>query len=275
MFLRIATACILLITLVSWKADDIRLAVSVRMHDLSRTWAEAFMNSSPDISIGIRPCSDDIGIAALIDGTVDACVTMRPMRAEERRLLKERYFTTGREAVVASDAIGIFVHRDNPVRSLSIDTIRDIFSGRIINWNEVGGNDERILLYGAHVLPEDPFYFRDSILRDRTLSDALIPLADDRAVAAAVASTPQAVGFGSIAAVGQTDAVAVAVRPVSGGAPVAPASAGRINGSYPLMQPVYLYTRTGSDDILTSFVRWTGSPEGRSAVTNNGYCAVK
>jgi phosphate transport system substrate-binding protein len=114
---------------------------------LAQWWAENYMKSHPHLVIQVNGGGSGTGIDALINGTTDICQSSRPVKEQERAAFRTKYQRDVVEIKVALDAIGVYVNEANPARELSLSQARDIYTGRITDWREVGGAPGRIILY--------------------------------------------------------------------------------------------------------------------------------
>jgi len=113
--------------------------------NLAVEWAEAYQAVRPDMRITVTGGGSGTGIAGLINGAVDIANASRQMKPEELEAAEANGITPV-EHVIARDAIAIVIHPSNPVDRLTLQQLSDIFSGRITNWSEVGGEDWPIVL---------------------------------------------------------------------------------------------------------------------------------
>ena len=114
--------------------------------NLALAWAEKYREVEPSVSIAVTGGGSGTGIAALINGTVDIANASRAMKDKEIEAAQANGFDPV-EFTVAIDALAVVVHPDNPVSQLTIDQLADIFTGRITNWQEVGGNNAPIVIF--------------------------------------------------------------------------------------------------------------------------------
>src|SRR5512147_1944606 len=115
---------------------------------LAQRWAEIYMKKNPTVNIQVTGGGSGVGLAALINGTTDIANSSRPIKPTEVQKLKDRYNTLGVEIPCAKDGITIFLNESNKVKELSVKQLSDIYSGRVTNWKNVGGDDATIKLYG-------------------------------------------------------------------------------------------------------------------------------
>ena len=114
---------------------------STSMQKVINTLGEAFMNENKGITFTYNPTGSGSGIKAVQEGRCDIGLSSRALKAEEKEAgLKE--------TVLAYDGIAIIVNPENPVSDLTLEQIADIYTGRITNWKDLGGNDAEIVLIG-------------------------------------------------------------------------------------------------------------------------------
>jgi len=105
---------------------------------LGQRWAERYMNSNPDITIQITGGGSGVGIAALIAGSTNICQASRPMKAEERKKIKEKFGKDPVEFAMAMDGLAIFVHESSKLQEVSIPDLKAIYTGKAKNWSALG-----------------------------------------------------------------------------------------------------------------------------------------
>ena len=254
-------------------ARGITLKGSDTMVILAQRWAERYMGSHPGAIIQVTGGGSGTGIAALINGTTDVCMASRPMKEDEKRKLRDRYQTMGIELPVAKDGLSIFVHESNPVKSLSIEQLRRIYTGAVTRWSEVGGAEAPIILYGRENNSGTYVYFKDHVLLGRDYSARCQTLPGTAAVVNAVARDGNGIGYGG-AAYGK-GVRELAVSKEAGSPAVAPSAASVKDGSYPITRLLYLYTRTKPAGEVKQFVDWVLSADGQALATQVGYFPVR
>jgi phosphate transport system substrate-binding protein len=240
---------------------------------LGQRWAELYMNANPGSIIQVTGGGSGTGIAALINGTTDICMASRPMKADEKRKLRDRYQTMGVEIPVAKDGLAVYLHEKSAVKELTIEQLRDIYTGTITNWRAVGGPDAPIVLYGRENSSGTYVYFKDNILLGRDFSARCQTLPGTAAVVNAVAKDPNGIGYGGAAyAKGIKDC---GVKKDAASPAVTPSAATVKDGSYPVARDLYLYTRVKPSGDSKKFIDWVLSDAGQAIVTQVGYFPVR
>jgi len=133
---------------------------------LGQRWAEMYMKKKPGSSIQVTGGGSGVGIAALINGTTDIAESSRPMKAAEKDQVQQKRGQAAYELPVALDGLAVYVHEKNPVKELSLEQLKKIYTGAVKNWKEVGGQDSRILLYGRENSSGTYAYFKEHVLEE-------------------------------------------------------------------------------------------------------------
>jgi len=254
-------------------ARGISVKGSDTMVILGQRWAEKYMETHPGEIIQVTGGGSGTGIAALINGTTDVCQASRPMKDDEKRKLRDRFQTLGVEIPVAQDGLAIYVHESSPVKSLTLEQLRMIYTGKITNWKDVGGKDARIILYSRENSSGTYVYFKDNVLKGQDYTASCQNLPGTAAVVNAVSKDSNGIGYGGSAYAKGIKEVAVAKDAKS--APVLPTPATIKDGSYPIARNLYFYTRVKPAGKVKGFVDWVLSSEGQTVVTAVGYFPVR
>ena len=194
--------------------------------------SEAFMETYSDVTVTYNPTGSGSGITAAIEGTCDIGLASRNLKDEE---IEEGVEQT----VLCYDGISIIVNTENTVTDLTLEQIASIFSGEITNWSEVGGDDAEIVVIGreAGSGTRDGF---ESITGTEDICVYSQELTSTGAVVSAVASTPGAIGYASMASVDESVSTIV----VDG---VTPSEETVLDGTYAIQRPFVLVTRTDEE----------------------------
>jgi phosphate transport system substrate-binding protein len=272
-YLRITLALAVLGTApVAHAARGVTLKGSDTMVILGQRWAERYMGSHSGEIIQVTGGGSGTGIAALINGTTDICQASRPMKEDEKRKLRDRFQTMGVEIPVAKDGLAVYVHESNPVKSLTTDQLRAIYTGKVTNWKDVGGADSRIVLYSRENSSGTYVYFKDNVLKGQDYAASAQTLPGTAAVVNAVAKDPLGIGYGGAAYAKGVKEVAVSAN---GKPAVLPTAATIADGTYPISRYLYFYTRNKPAGKVKQFIDYVLSDDGQSVVTKVGYFPVR
>jgi phosphate transport system substrate-binding protein len=239
---------------------------------LAQKWAELYMKNNPSATIQVTGGGSGVGITALINGTTDICNSSRPMKQTEIEKLKARYNTLGVQIPCAKDGITVFLNEANKVNELTLKQLSDIYSGKLRNWKELGGNDAEIRLYGRENSSGTYTYFNDEVVKN-DYAASVQSLPGTAAVVNAVKKDVNGIGYGGAAyAVGIKHAL---VKKDANSPPYLPTNETIGKGQYPITRYLYIYLRNRPTGETKKYIDWILSPEGQMVVTEVGYFPYK
>lgn len=257
----------------SFAKETITIKGSDTMVILAQRWAEIYMKKNKDVVIQVTGGGSGTGISALINGTTDICNSSRPMKIEEKIKLKEKYGTSGVEIKVAVDGLSIYVNKENPVNELSLQQVRDIYTGKINNWKEVGGADAKIIRYSRENNSGTYVYFKDDILLGADFHPSTQNLPGTAAVVNAVSKDKFGIGYGG-AAYGK-GIKELKIKKDDKTPAYGPTRENIKKGLYPISRFLYMYTRTKPEGAIKKFIDWVLSEEGQKIVDQVGYFPIR
>lgn len=246
--------------------------------NLALAWAEAYMHLHPEVRISVTGGGSGTGIAAMINGTVDIANASREMKPEELAAAKANGITPV-EHVVARDAIAVVVHPDNPVDKLTLQQISDIYTGRITNWREVGGEDRPIVLLSRESNSGTYVYFLENVVRlgkkDSKLlfSPDTLLMPSSEGISAEIRQNRNAIGYDGLGYV-TPDQKVIAVAADEDSPYVLPSVATVNDGSYPISRPLYMYTAGEPTGHIRAYLDWILT-EGQGLVAELGFVPLK
>ncbi len=209
-------------------------------------WAERYQGEHPDIRISVTGGGSGTGLAALINKTVDIANSSRQIKTEEIDQAKANGVEPV-EHIIARDAIAVIVNPENPVSQLTLKQISDIYSGKISNWKEIGGDDRPIVRLSRETNSGTHVYFLETVLRlgsktDKTLfsMDTLL-LPSSEGIIAEIRQNPNAIGYDGLGYVPK-DLKTIAIAKEAGGAYVLPSIATVNDKTYAIARDLYMYT---------------------------------
>jgi len=230
---------------------------------LMQRWAEEYMIKHSDISIYAEGGGSAQGIKALINGEIDICASSRTLLPAEVRQLAERHNRLGIAYLVAKDALSIYINKNNSVYTLSLNDLKDIFTGRIQNWRELHGPDLPIRVISRSPNSGTFLYFKEHVLEDLPYTDRAIIKNTTNEVVAAVSNDPGAIGYGGTAYGDNVRHCRVNN--------VQPTIENVHNDSYPIIRYLYLYTVDIPEGVIKEFIDWTLGTEGQAIVASVGF----
>lgn len=234
---------------------------STSMESVIGALGEAFMEENPDVTFTYNPTGSGSGIQAVSEGRCDIGLSSRALKDEE---IESGLVGT----TLALDGIAIIVHPDNPVTDLEMDTIAKIYTGAITNWADVGGEDGEIVLIGreAGSGTRDGF---ESITGTEEACKYRQELTSTGDVITTVSQNPNAIGYASLAAVGDT----VKALAVDG---VEPTEDTVMDGTYTVQRPFVLVTREDEElsDAAQAFFDFALSEDSAEIIAAAGAVAA-
>ena len=247
--------------------------------NLALAWAERYRELYPDVRIAVTGGGSGTGIAALINGTVDLANASRQIKDEEIETARANGFEPV-EFVIARDAIAVVVHPSNPVDQLTLQQISDMFSGKITNWQGVGGEDRPIVLLSRETNSGTHVYFLEEVVRlglkdDKTLfSPDTLLLPSSEGIGWEVRQNPNAIGYDGLGYVtGDMKTIAVSAGE---GPPYWLPTVETVNtGQYPVARELYMYTAGEPKEAIKTYLDWILSPEAQQIVLDLGFVPVK
>jgi len=243
--------------------------------NLALAWAEKYQSEHPDIRISVTGGGSGTGLASLINKTVDIANASRKIKTEELDQAKANGVDPV-EHVIARDAIAVIVNPENPVNELTLQQISDVYSGKINNWKELGGDDRPIVRLSRETNSGTHVYFLETVLRlgsktDKTLfsMDTLL-LPSSEGIIAEIRQNPNAIGYDGLGYVPK-DLKMIAIAKEPGGAYVLPSIATVNDKTYAIARDLYMYTNGQPTGAVKDYLDWIVAPEAQQIVAELGF----
>jgi len=236
----------------------VTIAGSTSVMPFTEKLAEMFMIQHPSHVINVQAGGSSAGIQACLTGTVSIGMSSRELKPAEKTL---------KEIIICWDGIVVVVNSANPVRSMTIDQVRDIYSGRKTNWKEFGWVDRGIDAVTREEGSGTRGAFEELVMKNVEISDAIMVQDSNGSVKEVVASDPYAVGFLSL---GMIDRRVAAVK-IDG---VDPTVANIKKKAYGIVRP-FLYLTLGEPSPESRFfIDYVLSKQGQDILRKEGLIPV-
>ena len=272
LFIIVILSAIMILSMAFMAQTKITVKGSDTMVILAQRWAELYMKQHPEISIQVTGGGSGVGIAALINGTTDIANSSRPIKKSEIEKLKNRYNTLGVEIPCAKDGITVYLHESNKVEELTLQQLSDIYTAKITNWKQLGGEDAEIKLYGRENSSGTYVFFKDEVVKaDYASSCQTLP--GTAAVVNAVKKDKNGIGYGGAAYA--TGVKHCKVKKEAGLESYLPTAENVANNQYPITRYLYMYMRNRPTGEQKKYIDWMLSSDGQKIVTEVGYFPVK
>lgn len=266
-----AFALILAISFVSCdflkpKTVILRIEGSDTMQNFTELLAREYMRRHPNVAIYVYGGGSGEGIEALAKGEVDIATASRLLKPEEVKKLADQYGSVGMHFLVAKDAISVYTHPDNPIKDISMDQLRKIYTCRINNWAEIGGNDSPINLYTRNPNSGTYSYFRHHVLAGEKYCFAATTVPTAEKMISSIAKDPNGIGYGGIGfhdgvnhiLINGVEAVEDNVR----------------NDLYPISRYLYFFTLRNPRGEVKEFIDWALSNDAQKYIKQAGYVPI-
>jgi phosphate transport system substrate-binding protein len=251
-------------------AGNITVKGSDTMVILGQKWAEVYMGKTPGTKIQVTGGGTGTGFAALQNRTTDLCNASRKIKAKEISSCVEAFGKRPTEYKVALDGLSIYVHESSKIASLSVEELQGIFTGKIRNWKEVGGEDAPIVVYSRENSSGTYEFFKEHVLKGQDFAAHAQTMPGTAAVLQGVAKDKNSIGYGG-AAYG-AGAKHIKVSAEKGGEGVEPTEENVVNGSYPIWRHLFIYLNPALDKgEVAAYLKWMRSDEGQKVVKDVGY----
>ena len=244
-------------------SGSIQLVGSTSMEKLSNALAESFMDKYPDVEVTAEFVGSGAGIEAVTTGTADIGNSSRNLKDTEKA-------AGAVENVVAIDGIAVCTHKDNTVTNLTVQQLKDIYTGKVTNWSELGGKDAPIIVVGREAGSGTRGAFEELLKIENECAYAN-ELDTTGAVMAKVGSTPGAIGYVSLDVIDDS----VLVLSLEG---VEPTAENIKAGSYCLSRPFIMATKgeiTAQNELVQAWFAYVMSDEGQEVAKKVGLIPVK
>lgn len=244
--------------------------------NIALAWAETYREVEPDVSIAVTGGGSGTGIASLINGTVDIANASRAMKENEIEDAQANGIEPV-EHVVAIDALAIITNLENPVDSLTIEQLSDIYTGRVTNWQEVGGNDAPIILLSRETNSGTHVYFLEEVVRrgESDNTDIFAPqtllMPSSVGIVSEVRRNPNAIGYDGLGYVDPAHEKVIAIAAEEGGEYIEPTVETASAGLYPLARNLYMYTAGEPEGVLADYLKWILGVQGQGIVAQLGF----
>ena len=243
-------------------------------------WAEKYKRNNTAIGVAVSGGGTGTGIAALINGTVDIANASRAMTRREINLAKERGIAPVQH-IIGYDGVAVYVHKDNPVKSLSFSQLADIYGdgGKTDRWTDLGievpgCGDQKIVRVGRQNSSGTYAYLRKNVLGGKRFKQGTLEAQSSKDLLGLVVNTPCAIGYSSFAYA--TPDVKVACLMENPGEPcLIPKIRGVTERTYPISRPLYMYTNGPATGDVKSYLDWILSDKGQCILLKNQYAPVR
>jgi len=249
--------------------------------NVAQAWAENYKDKNPSVAVAVTGGGSGTGISAMINGTVDIANASREMKDKELDMARENGIEPI-EFVVGFDALAVFLHVDNPIDSMTIPQLAEIYGegGTTESWDQIGikipGCDSNEIVRVSRQNNSGTYvYFQEAVLgKKRDFELGSRDMHGSKDVVDLVHNTPCSIGYSGLAYA--TEHVKMpCVSTAEGSDCVAPSTDSAIDGSYPIARPLLMYTAGEPQGAVKEYMDWILSDEGQCIIADKGYAPVR
>jgi len=239
---------------------------------LTQKEAEVFMKKYTGSSIMVTGGGSGVGIAALQNGTTDIAQSSRKMKLDEKMKMQDAG-KSFKEVIIAYDALAVIVNPANKIDQLTREQIESIYTGKVTNWKEVGGDDMKIVVYSRESSSGTFEFFKEHVMNKKNFAPTAMLMPATGAIVQSVSQTKGAIGYVGLAYL-ETSVKALKASYDQGKTYVAPTVENAMNKSYPISRPLYYYYLNSLENAVKPFIDFILSAEGQKIVKEVGYVPV-
>ena len=225
---------------VSALAGTITVKGSDTLVILAQKWAEVYMGQHADVKIQVTGGGTGTGFAALQSKTTDLCDASR--KAKPAEIAKCQVVFGGlrpTEYKVALDGLSVYVNPESQLKELTLDQVKDIFSGKVKNWKDVGGPDAPITVYSRENSSGTYEFFKEHVLKGGDFAASAQTMPGTAAIVQAVVKDKNGIGYGGAAYGGGSKLLAI--KKDESSPAITPTEETVVNGTYPIWRHIYVY----------------------------------
>jgi phosphate transport system substrate-binding protein len=274
----ILLAIIMLVPLLSFSQKNnenfIQIKGSDTLVNCAQMLAEDFMQSQPEIFVAITGGGSGVGIASLLNKTCDIATASRDISAKEIEMAAKNG-VTAQEHKIAYDGIAVIINNSNPVKKLTIDQLNKIYTGKITNWQELGGKNLKIILLSREVNSGTHVYFKEEVIRlgkkdsQEEFASSVLLLPSSQAIIEETRQNEAAIGYLGMGYI----CPQITVLEISNDNKnyYSPNIKNVIEKKYPLSRALFMYTNGEPKNKIKTFLNYVFSTQGQTIVKKSGF----
>jgi len=259
--------------------EPVQMKGSDTLVNLVQVLSERYMEQHPDAPIAVTGGGSGVGIAALINGTVDIANHSRPIKEKEYTACRENGIDP-RTLVIGIDGLSVIINEGNPVEMLAMEDIGRIYRGEVDSWKQVGGDDVEISFYGRQPNSGTYVFFQDHVLGKKDYSPQMNQMNGNAQIVEAVKADKNGIGYVGVGYVhDENGAIQQGIKvlkiSLGGGPAYAPTNVEDVKaGRYPIARPLFQTVNGIPRPSVKTFIDFELGPEGQSLVEEQGFFPV-
>ncbi len=249
--------------------------------NVAQAWAEKYKEVHPSVAVAVSGGGSGTGISALLNGTVDIANSSRRIKDREAQMAEQKGIEPT-EHIVGYDALAVFVHKENPIKGISLAKLADIYGegGAITKWSELGVTvpgceGDGIVRVSRQNNSGTYAYFKGAVLgKKREYKLGSRDMHGSKDVVDLVGHTPCAIGYSGFA-YATAEVRMPCVSKDEAGSCVAPSVESAVDRSYPIARPLFMYTSGPPTGAVKDYLDWILSDAGQCIIRDKGYAPAR
>jgi len=248
---------------IAFCGDSIVIKGSTTVLPICQKMAEEFMKMQPDTNLSVSGDGSGNGIKAIMDKTCDIAMSSRFIKAKEIAMACEKKILPVPHRI-AIDCIVPVVHPENNVSNITMEQLKKIYTGKIKNWNELGGINKKIVIISRDTSSGTYEVWHEKVLKEERVIPSALLQASNGAVAQVISHNKYAIGYIGIGYINK-DLKALKINGVTATSDTA------LNGMFPVSRPLFFFTNGWPEGKTASFINFIVSPKGQEIVKAGGF----
>lgn len=261
------------------KKTSIANVGSDTMLQIAQLWSEDYKKVAPDVNVEVNGGGSGVGIAGLINGSVELANSSRAFEEKEIADLKAKQNKEPKEYMIGYDALSIFVHKDNPLNEISMEQLAEIYKqgGKIKKWSDLGvaaipgAKGDEIVVVSRQNNSGTHHYFKEAVIgKKNEQRPDTVNQNGSADVVNLVGSTPNSIGYSGMGYKTASVKVLKVSKKVSEPS-VAPSISTTLDKTYPIARPMFMYTAGEPAEHVKKYIDWVLADAGQNILKENGY----
>lgn len=253
---------------------NITIKGSDTMVHLMSSLAEAYMKKMQGEQISVTGGGSGTGIAAIINGTTDICASSRDMQQKEIDEAKAKGVNVIPK-VIAYDGLAVIVNPENPIKELTMDQIKKVFTGAYKNWKELGGPDQPITALSRESNSGTYVFFQEHVLNKENFAPSVKLMPASSSIAQSVGQDKWSIGYLGLGYTKEGNVKVLNVKKDENSPAITPNHNTVLDKTYSIARPLYIIFNGEPTGVQATFLEYAMSPEGQKIVEETGYVTLK
>ncbi len=244
------------------------------MVHLMSSLAEAFMKKTPEVQVSVTGGGSGTGIAAIINGTTEICASSRDMQQKEKDQAKEKGINIV-EKVIAYDGLAVIVHPENPMKDITMEQIKKIYTGAYKNWKELGGPDQPITVLSRESNSGTYVFFQEHVLNKENFDPSVKLMPASSSIAQSISQDKWSIGYLGLGYTKEGNVKVLNVKKDENSPAITPNHNTVLDKTYSIARPLFLIFNGEPAGSMKTVYDFALSPEGQKIVEETGYVTLK